>query len=208
MRVAIINGNSDYRLMFTERGHEIVDLYEQPDMVQFTGGHDISPEIYGCKMHNTMSTNPGRDRDEIKIYKFCRENNIPMAGICRGSQFLHAMSGEKLWQDVDNHAVGEGHSATIVGNLFSVVVSSTHHQMMAEPTNPDSIVLVEASLSTHKIRIEENGAVVDDGSTRDIESCYHPQCNSLSFQPHPEFRKFEECRKLYFNLLDNFLLAG
>lgn len=209
-KVMIVNGSLAYAQMFVRMGWEVVKHWEDnPDLVQFTGGADISPHIYGAKMHPTMSTNPHRDDEEIAIFDMCMIKGIPMAGICRGSQFLHAMSGCKLWQDVDNHGVGQGHMAHVIGGLGDVLVSSTHHQMMAEPPEGSkSIVIVEANRSTYKHRIdEEQGYVKDNDLGRDIESCYHPDTNCLCFQPHPEFIQFDKCRDLYFFLLNNYLFG-
>lgn len=206
--VVIINGNPEYKNMFLKMGWDVLSDFERrPDLVQFTGGADISPQLYNAKMHNTMSINPRRDDEEVGIFDMCQIEGIPMAGICRGSQFLHAMSGNKLWQDVDNHAVAGGHIAHVIGGLGDVHVSSTHHQMMAEPTTEGSIVLVEANLSTYKHRVEMDEYVKDTGS-RDIESCYHENINALCFQPHPEFGGFDKCRDLYFFLLNNYLFGG
>src|SRR5438309_1359385 len=54
----------------------------------------------------------------------------PMAGICRGSQFLNVMAGGRLCQHLDGH--GSWHDMeTSDGRSFEV--SSTHHQMMLPP---------------------------------------------------------------------------
>lgn len=107
------------------------------DVVVFTGGHDVDPNIYGERKHSTTHSNIGRDIMEQKIFDYCKANTIKMAGICRGSQFLTVMNGGKLVQNINHHAIGGTHDITAkvkeskhVTKLVHYQVSSTHHQMM------------------------------------------------------------------------------
>ena len=107
------------------------------DVVVFTGGSDVDPNIYGEQKHPSTHSDIKRDIMEQKIYNYCKEHTIKMAGICRGSQFLTVMNGGKLVQNITNHAIGGTHdivarireSKTVV-KLQHLQVSSTHHQMM------------------------------------------------------------------------------
>ena len=107
------------------------------DVVVFTGGSDVDPNIYGEQKHSTTHSDIKRDIMEQRIFIYCQENNIKMVGICRGSQFLTVMSGGKLVQHITNHAICGTHdivarvrkSATVV-MLEHIEVTSTHHQMM------------------------------------------------------------------------------
>ena len=77
------------------------------DLIVFTGGADIHPSIYGEK--NTHShCNIGRDKREIFVYRMAKKWNIKMFGICRGHQFLNALTGGKLIQDL--HSFKKAHS--------------------------------------------------------------------------------------------------
>lgn len=107
------------------------------DVVVFTGGHDVDPNIYGERKHETTTSNIDRDIMEQKIFNYCKANAIKMAGICRGSQFLTVMNGGKLVQHINHHAIGGTHDivARIRKNpcltmLEHIQVTSTHHQMM------------------------------------------------------------------------------
>jgi putative glutamine amidotransferase len=100
------------------------------DLVLFTGGADISPEIYGEK--NTASyTNPERDRWEIFSYEMLKQIDTPMMGICRGHQFLNAMEGGKLIQDI-NPRHPYKHYINIEASDDLLLVNSTHHQAVRE----------------------------------------------------------------------------
>ena len=73
---------------------------DEADLVVFGGGADISPELYGQEPLPQTYFDEDRDTHEIWAYNKCVTSKIPMFGICRGAQFLHAMNGGKLWQDV------------------------------------------------------------------------------------------------------------
>ncbi|MCD8390327.1 MAG: gamma-glutamyl-gamma-aminobutyrate hydrolase family protein [Firmicutes bacterium] len=67
----------------------------------FTGGHDVSPELY----HAERSANcgmccPARDEEEAYILKECVKRDKPVLGICRGIQFMNACFGGTLYQDL------------------------------------------------------------------------------------------------------------
>lgn len=220
-----------YETMFALEGWTIVPDIQNADLVQFTGGADVSPHLYGEHTHASTSAYLKRDEEEIEIYNFANQLGLPKAGICRGGQFLNVMNGGKMYQDVDNHAIKGTHEAYIVGNLIPIQVSSTHHQMMRPNTKPeaDCHILMTAALSTrkshmsalggtrlglvehvkgfsHDDRIRYSEAEGSPGKT-DIEALYYGSTNSLCFQPHPEFTgaMFMPMRKLYFNFIDYYL---
>jgi gamma-glutamyl-gamma-aminobutyrate hydrolase PuuD len=97
----------------------------------FRGGQDIHPSLYGEKRIPENGSDilvSNRDAFEFKAFHFAKKMGIPMLGICRGSQFLCAMSGGKLVQHVEGHACGEHPILAIDGKKYQA--TSTHHQMM------------------------------------------------------------------------------
>jgi len=126
-KVYVIGNDYPYEKMFERNGWELTS-YEDAEFVQFTGGEDVSPILYG---ENNVGSgcNPRRDVVEVAIFRDAFRKQKNLLGICRGSQFLNVMSGHSLWQDVDQHAIGGGHIA-ILYDGSEVKVSSTHHQMM------------------------------------------------------------------------------
>jgi gamma-glutamyl-gamma-aminobutyrate hydrolase PuuD len=207
-RVLIVDSDPLYNKMFIDRDWELVTSIFDADLVQFTGGEDVDPALYGAKRHSATYANPIRDKREIAIYEQAQELGIPCAGICRGGQLLNVLNGGKMYQDVDNH--GRAHQATLQGPVGKVRVSSTHHQMM-RPPGKDEIILLVASESTQKEAMEGNllirTKVSKDHPDDDIEAVYFPQTNCLSFQPHPEYSGYEECQNVYFYFLHNYLLG-
>lgn len=205
MKVAIINGGSAYHRMFLDAGHQIVYSEEEADLICFTGGEDVNPELYGEGKHPYTNFNRKRDEQEIEIFNRINAMNKKMVGICRGAQFLHVMSGGSLWQDVDNHAVSKGHEAVDVytGNIYHV--TSTHHQMMREDAG--TIVGLAAN-STRKEMCTVDGEVVAEkgacGEHMDVEVVVHH--NILCFQPHPELYGAEQTKAWFFDLIKQHLI--
>lgn len=71
------------------------------DGILLTGGHDVSPELYG---HEPLpvcgATSPRRDRMETGLLRRAMDADRPVLGICRGLQFINAALGGTLWQDL------------------------------------------------------------------------------------------------------------
>lgn len=67
----------------------------------FTGGHDVSPELYGVsrKYPNVICCKK-RDEMEGALMKRALEENKSILGICRGIQFLNVYLGGSLYQDL------------------------------------------------------------------------------------------------------------
>src|SRR3546814_10813812 len=120
-KVFIVGGGAQYKAMFAKRGWEIVSDVWQADLVQFTGGADVTPALYGEK--NTNSGNsPARDIEEAGYFAIARRMHKPMAGSCRGGQFLNVMCGGSMLQHVEGHAI----HGTPKLDKSDIQVTSTH----------------------------------------------------------------------------------
>lgn len=182
-KVEIVNGSPAYRNLFIRMGFDVVDgSGGKPDLICFTGGADVTSSLYGDKSHPFTGSDLYRDKWEKEIYIQALADGIPMVGICRGGQFLNVMSGGRMYQHVDKH-VGD-HYLIDRKTGESIMVSSTHHQMMM-PT--DEAVLIASSI-LHGAREWYDGQIARrDISDEDIEVVYYPVTKCLCFQPHPEF---------------------
>lgn len=112
---------------------EIVRSIEDADIVLFTGGEDINPALYGCKVHKTTYFTEARDEYELECYHKMRNDQVGL-GICRGAQLACALNGGLLIQDVDNHWIGSTHPIINVSDdeelPLELDIPSLHHQMM------------------------------------------------------------------------------
>lgn len=202
--VHIVGGGFEYASMFRRHGWEVVSSIADADLVQFTGGEDVTPELYGHTKHVTTGNSVERDAREQVVFKVCLKMGKPMAGICRGGQFLNVMCGGKMFQNVDGHATMNGHLARDerTGELFHV--TSTHHQMMI-PHKTEAVVIMTARESTAcEKHIGGKEITVASRAMRDIEVLWYENYKCFCFQPHPEFGGEDELADLYFGYLDEF----
>lgn len=117
------------------------------DGILFTGGHDVSPALYGEKDEGLCGEIiPQRDSMEAKLLTAALEKDKAVLGICRGLQFLNVHLGGTLYQDIPTQCPSEVdhhqpapyhlpiHSVTVSGPLAETVgkdtlmVNSCHHQ--------------------------------------------------------------------------------
>ena len=121
------------------------------DGILFTGGQDVSPSLYGAEDRTgVVVPSPERDRLETLVFQAVYEAGKPVLGICRGLQFLNAMLGGTLWQDLPGehpskigHRQGKPydvpvHPVTVSGWLRELTgkeeleVNTLHHQAVKE----------------------------------------------------------------------------
>ena len=198
-KVYVVGGGMAVCQAFLNAGFKVVDDLKKANIVCFTGGEDVSPELYGEE--NVKSyINVRHDMEEMFEFQRAKALGIPCVGICRGGQFLNVMSGGKMWQDVDNHGIG-GHGTHELTCSFTGEkhqVSSTHHQMMV--SGPKGSIIAVANRSSYKTN--DKGTFEMGPDDRDIEVMFYPETNSLCFQPHPEFfGPGHDCYDYFFTLV-------
>lgn len=195
--------------MFKDVGCQLVDRLKGADLCCFIGGEDVTPHLYGQKPHTkTLHFNPARDGRELIIFKRAQSTGIPMAGICRGAQFLNVMCDGELWQDADNHRTS--HDAYDKASGIAWLASSTHHQMMIP--GPLGEVLAFAIEADRKIKMDPDGieevwqrgikTSVGEEFEEDPEVILYPGEKVLCFQPHPEHSAYTETTKWFFTYLE------
>lgn len=206
MKVFIVGNGGQYTAMFErQEGYEVVDDVYDADIIQFTGGEDVSPHLYKQDRHPRTYNNRLRDSDEQAIFdEFVGVK--PMLGICRGAQFLNVMNGGELYQHVDNHAIGGTHKVFSGMLQQEVDVTSTHHQMMIPHLDAVIEGYVPDSLCDTKQKVNGGGVVEDYGdfNTMDIEVLLYDEAGCLCFQPHPEFAGAHSAREYYFKLIETY----
>ncbi len=185
-------------------------------LVVFTGGEDVGPSLYGKSAHHTTFDNPRRDKRELAVFKKAKALNLPLAGICRGAQFLCVMAGGELVQDITGHG-GRNHSLKVMqedGSIKLVEVNSSHHQMQ----NPfgleegeDYVLLgwMEEPLSRHYAFDADTvvpRAGLHGGVTLEPDIVFYPKIRALAAQYHPEWLSSDhEGFLAYENLLEQYI---
>lgn len=130
-------------------------LFQDPNSIElvcFTGGEDVSPSLYGHK-NLESGCSRARDEQEVLIFEQAKKCEIPMTGICRGSQFLNVMCGGTMIQHLKVNHGGDRHQCeTIDGKKFQV--TSSHHQMSV-PSSEGAVVAYA------DIRINQKNCIYD-----------------------------------------------
>lgn len=199
---------AEYAAMYEEMGWRITLKFSDAHLIQFTGGADVGPGLYGEAVHDKTVTNPPRDIREQKIFRVARAWGTPMAGICRGGQFLNVMCGGSLYQHVDGHAITGTHKAIDIVAKEEFQVTSTHHQIM-KPSN-EGRVLVVARESTKKERIRpgtRRTITVFSQTDDDVEVVWYPADRCFCFQPHPEYPGHTALRDRYVAYIEKYLFS-
>lgn len=164
---------------------------EDADVVILTGGEDISSELYNEPKGPSTYFTPSRDAFELREYDRAKSLNKVIWGTCRGAQFLCAMAGGKLIQDM-NH--GGSHRLHFYDGEYTCVSNTLHHQMQY-PFNlinkEDYYILA----STYGISDYYRGGRNEDmempninsyGQIEEPEFVYYPKIKGLGIQGHPE----------------------
>ena len=156
---------------------DVSHLKNKPYVI-FWGGVDVNPALYGEKASPyTQRPNTQRDLLEVAMAKYCVKHNIPMVGICRGSQLLNVFNGGILCQDITNHTSSHM-MKTFDGR--EIRVNSTHHQMMLP--GKDAEVLGTAHRPSKGLY---NDSHHDLSFTYEVVA--YPKTKTLCIQYHPEW---------------------
>ena len=101
-------------------------IVETCDGFLFTGGQDVTPELYGAKdATGTIIPSPERDRVETLLLEKALQADKAVLGICRGLQFINAFLGGTLWQDLPSQ-----HPSDIIHRQDKPYGVPTHKVMM------------------------------------------------------------------------------
>jgi len=197
--------NEITKKMFYNQGYEITEDIDLADIVVWTGGADINPEIYGERPSGACGWNDLRDKADLKAIE--RAKNQFKIGICRGAQLLNCVpNGGKLWQDIDRHA-GSDHSILDVITKKGLIVNSLHHQQM-RPTSKAEIIAY-TKIARVKESQDDQWHCDNNKEDLDIEALWYPETKSLCLQWHPEFsRPGEDSHDYLFNLIDRYYHAA
>lgn len=176
-------------------------LADEMDGFLFTGGQDVSPVFYAQKT-SSMCGEICKELDDMEnlLFRMVYNKDKPVLGICRGIQFINAVMGGSLYQDLPTEYLSNTehhqkppydvpvHSVEIVEDtplyqllgIKELMVNSYHHQ---------AINMLAPELSA--MAFSEDGLV---------EAVYAPDKKFIfAVQWHPElsFEVDENSRKIF-----------
>ena len=128
---------------------DAAQIVETCDGFLFTGGQDVTPELYGVK-DDTIVPSPERDKLETLVLSKALQSDKAILGVCRGLQFINVFLGGTLWQDLPSqhpseivHRQGKPygvptHKVILSGDLQMLLgkeildVNTLHHQAVKD----------------------------------------------------------------------------
>lgn len=94
-------GGIPVMLPLTSDEEMLTRLVSEFDGFLFTGGQDVSPELYGERRSSACGeVCDKRDEMEKIVFRKAYEQDKPVLGICRGIQFINVAMGGTLYQDL------------------------------------------------------------------------------------------------------------
>ena len=167
--------------MFERNGYVVTDDLEEADIICFTGGEDVLPELY-LERNVSSYCSTERDLNCVGIYSRVHLLDKVLVGICRGGQFLNVMSGGSMRQHVEGHG-DDGHGLEGPNGVFPA--RSCHHQAMVPNPSIDHTVYYSCD------------------EARVAEIIVYPTQKTMCFQPHPEYMpENSETESLFFEMLE------
>jgi len=162
-------------------------VLEVVDGLVLAGGGDIDPAYYGGRPHPTLYlVDPERDQFELRLAREAVQSQVPVLGICRGSQVLNVAWGGDLVPHLP-----EGEDAPVRHRLPPRV--PTDHPVRVEPTSRLASVLGQTEVQVRSwhhqaVRRVAPGwravAWAPDGTVEAVECVGHPW--AVGVQWHPE----------------------
>lgn len=198
-KILVLNGSSYARAVeglgkIETNRNEFLKNPDKFKLVLFTGGEDITPELYNdTSPEGICFNNTSRDNEEIEVYNVALENNVKMAGICRGMQFFNVMTGGRMIHHLERHVGGYHLMQTATDE--TIYVNSCHHQVILPARKTKVIGWTEQALSD--IYIGERDRQIRYRG-REIEAAIFPEIGAFGVQYHPEVCPKEFDMYLYF----------
>lgn len=118
-------GGTPITIPLIKTEEDIQNYLDIVDALLFSGGEDVNPLAYGENpVREVKHTSPERDEYETLLYKEALKRNIPILGICRGTQLINIASGGTLYQDINSqvpNTLGHCPFENPVHNLYHTV---------------------------------------------------------------------------------------
>ena len=94
-------------LPFDSDAVDVEQMLSICDGLILTGGADVNPRLYGEEpIEQCGELQPIRDELEYRLLDKALEEDMPLLGICRGSQILNVYLGGTLYQDLSTQLPG------------------------------------------------------------------------------------------------------
>lgn len=180
---------------------DALKVFELCGGLLLTGGQDVSPSLYGAeKGIRCGEICTQRDNLDAALYNQALKENKPVLGICRGIQFINAVQGGTLYQDLPMEFQSE------INHHMSPPYDRVCHYVNIDKQSPLYTILQTGRLgvnSYHHQAVKTAGkdlgvmAVSEDGL---IEGVYHkkqPFVWAVQWHPELSFKSDDASAKIF-----------
>lgn len=185
---------------FLEDEEDIIHLCDMCDGFLFTGGHDVSPSMYGEAPLDNVEACKNRDYMEKIVLSYAIEKDKSVLGICRGIQFINVALGGSLYQDLPSQYDSKTEHHMIppydsVCHNVNIVKETPLNELLGD----DEIGVNSYHHQAVKVLSKDLKAMAfsEDGL---VEAVYMPNKKFVwALQWHPEFsyKTDEKSRKIF-----------
>ncbi len=193
-------------LPLTEDPAELAQLVTLCDGFLFTGGHDVSPWVYGAeRAGDCAECCEGRDRMERQLLPLVLAADKPALGICRGIQLMNAVLGGSLYQHLPRELPSP------VNHRMQPPYDGVAHPVALLPGTPLQLLLGQRELGVNSCHhqglrdLSPELAVMATAPDGLVEAVYRPASRFVwAVQWHPEFsyRKDAASRRIFAALVE------
>lgn len=187
-------GGIGVMLPLTDQEADIDEILSRFDGFLFTGGHDVSPGVYGQeKTELCGDCCEARDAMEAALLKQALAADKPVFGICRGLQLMNAVLGGTLYQDLPAQL------PLAVNHRMAAPYGRAEHTVSVLPGTPFAALGLPDSIGVNSCHhqgihalapVLRPMAVAPDGL---VEAVYLPgERYACAVQWHPEFFPAED----------------
>lgn len=165
------------------------------DGVIISGGDDIHPDRYGDEENPKSRYDPARDALEIQVLCEALEKDVPILGICRGSQLLNIVADGTLHQDIRPER-------KLTPNKYTALpvkeVEIKGESQLAECVEPEQLTVN----SLHNQAVKKLGKdmlVTARDADGFIQAIEHKQKFIVGVQWHPEYLPYLSSQRAIFH---------
>ena len=202
LKALILSGAIPLMLPITVEDELMDEYLEIVDGLCFSGGEDICPLIYGeDPIKEVKEIDHIRDEFEVGLFQKAAAKNIPVLGICRGSQIINVSSGGSLYQYINVQKDGtSGHMPNYNGAAYP------HHkvQIKKDTLLYDILQTEEIPVNSYHHQAVKNvaegfnvAAVSKDGTIEAIESVNHSFIIGVQWHPEILFERYPVFLKIF-----------
>ena len=183
--------------------HCLPQYTERMDGLLLVEGDDVEPTRYAAQKANfryVEKTHPLKDEIELRLVREALEREVPMLGICRGSQLMNVACGGTLYGDVQKEKKSPRH------HIDYEHYDTYRHPVSLEPGTPLAHLYGRKTImvnSYHHQGVRKLAgrfkpmAHADDGL---IEAFYDPKADftvGLQFHPERMIKEYEGNAKVW-----------